>query len=190
MPDRQTTDASLTWVKSDGSTSTSIRRSSSTLSPRFALCLQVEPVMIKHPVSPWVAATALAAFCATASMVSATTAKESKDTASLALGKALFVERCAACHGTDAKGDGPAAAALKVTPANLTEISKRSGGAFPAARVVEVITYGGNIAAHGSGPMPVWGLVFSKEGGRGKIGAVRSRQSIIALKRYLETIQK
>jgi mono/diheme cytochrome c family protein len=154
------------------------------------LCLQVETVMVKRPLSAWISATVLAALCATALMVPATVAEETADAASLALGEALFVERCATCHGTDAKGDGPAAAALKVPPANLTEISKRAGGTFPSARIVEVITYGGNIAAHGSGPMPVWGLVFSEEGGRGKIGAARSRQSIIALKRYLETIQK
>lgn len=109
---------------------------------------------------------------------------------SLALGEALFKERCASCHGEDATGDGPAADALKIPPANLTEISKRAGGKFPAAHVVEIITYGGNIKAHGSGPMPVWGLVFSQEGGRGKIGAARSRQAIIGLKRYLESIQK
>ncbi|MFA5901087.1 MAG: cytochrome c [Hyphomicrobium sp.] len=110
--------------------------------------------------------------------------------ASLALGEALFQERCAACHGAMATGDGPAAAALKVAPPNLTEISARAGGSFPAARIVEVITFGGDIAAHGNGPMPVWGRVFSDEGGRGKIGAARSRQAVIALKRYLESIQK
>lgn len=115
---------------------------------------------------------------------------EANAAASLALGEALFNERCATCHGADATGNGPAAEALKVAPANLTEIARRAGGTFPSARVVEIITYGGNIAAHGSGPMPVWGRVFSIEGGRGKIGAARSRQAIIALKRYLETIQK
>ena len=110
--------------------------------------------------------------------------------ASLELGEALFTERCASCHGVNGTGDGPAASALKTAPADLTEITHRANGTFPAARVVEVITYGGNIAAHGSGPMPVWGRVFSDEGGRGKMGAARSRQAIIALKRYLETIQK
>jgi mono/diheme cytochrome c family protein len=105
-------------------------------------------------------------------------------------GKDLFLDRCASCHGADAIGNGPAASALKLPPANLTEIAKRAGGTFPAARVVEIITYGGDIAAHGSGPMPVWGKVFSDEGGRGRIGAANSRRSVIALKRYLETVQK
>lgn len=105
-------------------------------------------------------------------------------------GQRLFQDRCASCHGADAIGNGPAAAGLATSPADLTRIRERAGGTFPAARVVEVITYGGKIAAHGSGPMPVWGAVFSVEGGRGKIGAATSRRNVIALKRYLETIQK
>jgi len=117
-------------------------------------------------------------------------ADEEQAEAVLAFGEAIFAERCATCHGADATGNGPAAPALKIAPPDLTKIKKRAGGTFPAARVVEIIMFGGNVAAHGSGPMPVWGSVFSDEGGRGKIGAARSRQAIIALKRYLESIQK
>ena len=109
---------------------------------------------------------------------------------SLPNGQKLFKDRCASCHGADATGNGPAASGMSPSPANLTEISKRAGGTFPAARISEVITYGGNVAAHGTGPMPIWGKVFSVEGGRGKIGAATSRRNVIALKRYLETIQK
>jgi mono/diheme cytochrome c family protein len=105
-------------------------------------------------------------------------------------GAMLFHEHCAGCHGADATGDGPAAPAMTTPPPNLTEITKRAGGMFPAARVVEIITYGGNIAAHGSAPMPVWGKVFSVEGGRGKVGSYYSRRAGIALKRYLQSIQK
>ncbi|MEI9900903.1 MAG: cytochrome c [Hyphomicrobium sp.] len=136
-------------------------------------------------------AVAVIAICGSFAAGSARAAEDEEATAaSLELGEALFKERCAACHGEDATGNGPAAGAMRVAPANLTEISKRASGKFPAVRVVEIITYGGDIAAHGSGPMPVWGRVFSEEGGRGKIGAARSRQAIIALKRYLESIQK
>jgi hypothetical protein len=38
--------------------------------------------------------------------------------------------------------------------------------------------------------MPVWGKVFSGEGGRGKSGGAYSRRAVVELKRYLETIQK
>jgi mono/diheme cytochrome c family protein len=105
-------------------------------------------------------------------------------------GKDLFQERCATCHGIDATGNGPMAPALKTAPADLTGLTKRAGGTFPAPRVVEIITFGGNVASHGTQAMPVWGKVFSDEGGRGKGGAAASRRSLIALKRYLETIQK
>jgi hypothetical protein len=66
----------------------------------------------------------------------------------------------------------------------------QAGGTYPAANIVEIIIYGGNIAAHGSASMPVWGKVFSVKGGGGKVGSYFSRRAAIALKRYLESIQK
>ncbi len=43
------------------------------------------------------------------------------DAASIQRGKALFMENCTACHGSDAKGDGPVAPNLTPPPANLVE---------------------------------------------------------------------
>lgn len=37
-----------------------------------------------------------------------------------AAGKAKYDQMCASCHGAGGKGDGPAAAALKPPPSNLT----------------------------------------------------------------------
>ena len=42
----------------------------------------------------------------------------------------LYREYCAVCHGTDGKGGGPAADALKQTPTDLTLIARRGGGKF------------------------------------------------------------
>ncbi|HYB09987.1 MAG TPA: copper homeostasis membrane protein CopD [Alphaproteobacteria bacterium] len=42
------------------------------------------------------------------------------DTASIARGRLLYFQNCAICHGPHGYGDGPAAAALPVTPADLT----------------------------------------------------------------------
>jgi mono/diheme cytochrome c family protein len=108
--------------------------------------------------------------------------------AELPSGQELFRQHCAACHGDDGTGNGPIAKILTVAPADLTEISKRANGIFPASRVAEIIMFGGKIGH--SQMMPIWGIVFSREGGGGKIGATYSRRAVTELKRYLETIQK
>ena len=83
-----------------------------------------------------------------------------KPTVSVA-GKDLFVQYCAVCHGKDGKGGGPAAAALKSTPTDLTQISKRNNGAFPDERMMRLLQGQERVTAHGSQDMPVWGNVFS-----------------------------
>jgi mono/diheme cytochrome c family protein len=105
-------------------------------------------------------------------------------------GPTIYQERCASCHGLSGKGDGPAAPALKAAPPDLTTITRRAGGTFPAARVFQVITHGGSISAHGSQSMPVWGKIFSVEAGRGERGALHSRRAVLQLKRYLESLQR
>lgn len=75
-------------------------------------------------------------------------------------GKDMFATYCAACHGTDGKGGGPAVAALKVPPPDLTTMSKRNGGKFPQLRVYNTINGDVNVPAHGSKDMPIWGDLF------------------------------
>ena len=70
--------------------------------------------------------------------------------------KAYFVS----CHGAHAKGDGPAAVALKKAPADLTTIAKRNGGKFSATDVEGVIMGINPLISHGSRDMPIWGPVF------------------------------
>ena len=83
-----------------------------------------------------------------------------------ASGKEMYVTYCAVCHGTDGKGGGPAASALKVPPPDLTVLSKNHGGKFPALKVTAAIHGEGALPAHGSKEMPVWGaLFFSLSGG-------------------------
>jgi len=43
-------------------------------------------------------------------------------------GQEMFNTYCAACHGKDAKGNGPAGGALKVPPPDLTTLSQRHDG--------------------------------------------------------------
>lgn len=51
----------------------------------------------------------------------------------------VYLANCAACHGTEAKGDGPLAASLDPPPADLTRIAERNGGQFDYQRVMSVI---------------------------------------------------
>lgn len=75
-------------------------------------------------------------------------------------GDAMFKQYCAACHGADAKGYGPARAALKIPAANLTTLAKRHGGKFPYEYVTGVLRFGFPLRAHGSADMPTWGPIF------------------------------
>ena len=75
-------------------------------------------------------------------------------------GKEMFKQYCAACHGLDAKGHGPARAALKIPAADLTTLAKRHGGEFPYDLVTNVLRFGPGVAAHGSSDMPTWGGIF------------------------------
>lgn len=75
-------------------------------------------------------------------------------------GKVTFIKYCASCHGEDAKGNGPAAIALKPPPADVTTLARRYDGKFPSGYVGALLKFGRNLAAHGSDDMPVWGSSF------------------------------
>src|ERR1700680_426119 len=53
-------------------------------------------------------------------------------------GAKIFRYYCAACHGADGRGHGPASVALKHAVPDLTLVSRRNGGRFPSQRVKEI----------------------------------------------------
>jgi len=75
-------------------------------------------------------------------------------------GQQMFKQYCAACHGSDAKGQGPLAAVLKTPPPDLTTLSRRHMGKFPYDYVKSVLEFGPGPSAHGSSDMPTWGPIF------------------------------
>ena len=97
----------------------------------------------------------------------------------------LFKEYCAVCHGNDAKGDGPAADALKKRPADLTQLSRKNGGNFPELHVMNFIKGQDVVAAHGSRDMPIWGSIFSQMSSNPDLVQVRT----YALLKYIEEMQ-
>jgi mono/diheme cytochrome c family protein len=78
-------------------------------------------------------------------------------------GKQTFLQYCAACHGSDAKGYGPARRALKIPAADLTTLARRHGGEFPYDYVTGVLKFGPGFAAHGASDMPTWGPIFQSQ---------------------------
>ncbi len=97
----------------------------------------------------------------------------------------LFKEYCAVCHGNDAKGDGPAADALKKRPADLTQLARKNGGTFPELHVMNFIKGQDVVAAHGSRDMPIWGSIFSQMSSNPDLVQVRT----YALLKYIEEMQ-
>lgn len=99
--------------------------------------------------------------------------------------KQMFDTYCAVCHGTDAKGTGPAAKALTKAPADLTKISARNNGTFPGVRVRRYIEGLDEVPAHGTRDMPMWGDLFR---GLGTREAATLR--VEALADYLKNLQQ
>jgi mono/diheme cytochrome c family protein len=103
-------------------------------------------------------------------------------------GREMFDEYCAACHGSDAKGHGPALAALKVPPPDLTLLSRNNHGKFPGQHVYSAIRGDVNLNAHGSADMPVWGRVFRDMAGNAGSAQADIRMANLCL--YIESLQQ
>ena len=95
-------------------------------------------------------------------------------------GKDLYLAYCASCHGKGGKGDGPVAASLKGSLADLTTIAKRRQGKFPREEMEKMILgeQPGSRTGHGSGEMPVWGPVFRRVENDQDLGLVRVRRVV------------
>jgi len=101
------------------------------------------------------------------------------------VGKIQYQSSCAACHGIEAKGDGPVSKELKTRPADLTVLAKNNNGVFPYDRVYQMID-GRNttVASHGTREMPIWGYRF------GPVHAHAFKDRVLAVIDYLKTIQQ
>ncbi|HYL62624.1 MAG TPA: cytochrome c [Candidatus Methylomirabilis sp.] len=132
----------------------------------------------------------IAAACLTVLGITSAQSKKQHEAAArkidLAAGQAMFLQYCASCHGTDAKGNGPAAAAMKVPPPDLTQLSKRNQGTYPAGYVGALLKFGRSLASHGSEDMPVWGARFKA---MDPSGDPTGQQHVDDLVAYVRTLQ-
>lgn len=129
---------------------------------------------------------AVFAVCSAAQQKSAELKPEAAPVTSAASGSEMYTSYCASCHGKDGKGNGPAAAALKTAPPDLTTLAKRNDGKYPALRVTSILRGKETLVAHGDQEMPVWGPVFHTMAG-GQEAVVDLR--ISNLNKYLESLQ-
>ena len=109
------------------------------------------------------------------------------------LGKREYDSNCIACHGKDLKG-GTYVDFLKVTPPDLTQLSRKNGGVFPLEHVYAVIDGRQEVKVHGPRDMPIWGRDYQIKTGQHYVDMnhdpemfVRGR--IFALIDYLNRMQ-
>jgi mono/diheme cytochrome c family protein len=105
-------------------------------------------------------------------------------------GADLFAGYCSACHGREARGDGPVASALTVKPADLTRISARRGGRFESSEIAAYIDGRTDVLAHGRREMPVWGRIYDDRNESAvQDETLLSPGMIFAITSYLKSIQ-
>jgi mono/diheme cytochrome c family protein len=107
-----------------------------------------------------------------------------------ASGKQMYATYCAVCHGADGRGNGPAAAALKVQPTNLATLAQENGGKFPGNHIYTVLQFGMDTPAHGSKDMPVWGPALRSLDRGSPSPDLEEHQRIANLTTYLKTLQQ
>lgn len=101
-------------------------------------------------------------------------------------GPDLFRAHCAPCHGSDGKGNGPVAPALKDPLPDLTAIAQRNGGIYPEERISKIIGGDEVLIAHGSREMPIWGMIFHQVENDRDYGNVRLHN----VTEYVKSIQQ
>ncbi|WP_425049698.1 c-type cytochrome [Psychromarinibacter sp. S121] len=107
-------------------------------------------------------------------------------------GESNYLNLCAGCHGDDGRGAGPAADSLEATPADLTLIAARNGGAFPMVEVMSKIDgYAKGEEHHGAMPA-FWPLLEGRtvlvQTGDGIL--TPTPEPLVELAEYLRSIQR
>jgi mono/diheme cytochrome c family protein len=105
-------------------------------------------------------------------------------------GQQVFLRFCASCHGGDGRGAGPAAAALRTPPPDLTQLAVRYGGSFPDDWIYQSIDGRVFVGAHGTREMPVWGVELWRVQGAEVAAGLKTEAVIDRLVDWLRSIQQ
>ncbi len=153
------------------------------------IAMNASPVPVTHLASWWMAGLLLLLGLYPLLGCNQVSEEEAHQRELIAGGKASYRAYCAGCHGVSAHGDGPAASAMTVAPADLTLISQRNGGAFPTEQVYDKVD--GRTAPANSETLQMlhFGDIWR---GTDPSGARERevRQMIEEVVAYLETIQQ
>lgn len=125
-------------------------------------------------------------FWSPGSMGEQSSAENAASLTPVTVGQEMFRAYCASCHGLDGRGNGPASAALKTQPPDLTRLSQSHGGTFPSDLVTNVIEGERVIVSHGSREMPVWGHAFRNVNSDERMAKLKVQN----LTAYIESIQR
>jgi mono/diheme cytochrome c family protein len=114
----------------------------------------------------------------------ASAAPAASASASASSGADLYAQRCAACHGNDLRGTGPAPYPFRAAP-NLTTLAKQHRGKFPEAYVSRVLRQGVVMPAHGPAEMSIWEPDFTMN----RLGEAQAALRISNLTNYIKSMQ-
>jgi hypothetical protein len=103
-------------------------------------------------------------------------------------GQLAYARYCGACHGAQGDGDGPARAAFRNPPADLTALTRKRGS-FPRGDLLNIIDQTRAIAAHGSRDLPIWGETFWRPAGEVDIDLSPHSRTMEEIVDFVEGLQ-
>lgn len=112
----------------------------------------------------------------------------------LKVGRDIFLQQCAGCHGPEGNGDGEITELFKEKPRALSKLSSENGGEYPFELVYQTLKATEKVKGHGQTAMPIWGYYFNVEVLDDP--NVEEREAFIALGKmlsviyYIETLQE
>jgi len=104
-------------------------------------------------------------------------------------GAKIFAASCAACHGADARGNGPVSPFLNVRVPDLTAITVRHGGEFPADQIYQFIDGQGQEHPDETRHMPIWGYEFYGDSDDDAVAHRQASEKIDRVVAYLKSLQ-